>query len=383
LAALAAVAGIGTGCTETYGGRWILWNWSGIEDHQRFPARSVGAAPEPHRFTILYSPAPQIEVERRGRVSVLSLDELGRVTASTALIVLRRDTVVYEGYFNGYGRSSINTSFSVAKSITSLLVGIAIDRGYVLSVDDPVTDYLPELAERDARFRRLTLAHLLDMRSGLRWRDHDFITGDKPKAYYDPRLRRRVLTRLGFTGEPGEEWVYNSYNPILVGLVLERSTGRSVAALLEEWVWRRIGTEYPASWSVDGERDPMEKMESGVNASAMDFARLGTLVLSSGVWGGDRIVSREWLATSTRVEAGCEIEAFRPRAVCYRRGWWLYPGDGAEPRMIAATGHLGQYIFVFPEEEVVIVRFGRKPGGVHWPTLFRSIVRALEADRVD
>jgi CubicO group peptidase (beta-lactamase class C family) len=377
-----AVGAATTGCTDSYSGRWVVWNWSGVDDHLKFPARPVEPAPAPFRFATAEGPAPRVEVKRRGRTRALTLDELGRTTSTTALIVARRDTIVFEGYFNGHDRASISTSFSIAKSITSLLVGTALDRGHIGSVHDPVTDYLPELAERDPRFTRLTVAHLLDMRSGLRWRDHEFITGDKARAYYHPHLRRLVLGWLPFTGEPGEVWEYNSFNPIVLGLVLERSTGGSAAAWLAESLWRRIGTEHPASWSVDGERDPMEKMESGVNARAIDFLKVGRLVLLGGAWDGERVVSREWLEDSTRLEGGCEIEAYAPRRVCYRRGWWLYPAGGDEPRAVAATGHLGQYLFVFPDQEVVIARFGRKPGGVHWPTVFRAIVRALEADDV-
>lgn len=381
LLGLAAALAFG-GCTSTYAGRWIVWNWSGIEDHLRFPSRAVEAAPAAFHFPVAAGgPELRVEVERRGRTRLVSLDELGRSTSSTALIVIQRDSILFEGYFNGHQRSTINTSFSMAKSITALLIGIAIDHGFIHSVNDRLTDYVPELAARDVRFTRLTLAHLLDMRSGLRWRDHDFVTGDKPRAYYDPRLRRLVLEKIGFAGEPGERWVYNSYNPILLGVVLERSTGRTVAEFLSERVWRRIGTEFPASWSTDGERDPMEKMESGVNARAIDFAKLGRLVLAGGTWNGEGIVSAEWLASSTRALPGCELADYRPRAVCYRRAWWLYPDRGNGTTTIGATGHLGQYIFVFPEQELVIVRFGRRYGGVHWPTVFRSIAEAVAQSR--
>jgi CubicO group peptidase (beta-lactamase class C family) len=373
-----ALAAAGAGCTNSYSGRWVVWNRSGIEDHRLFPSRHVAAADTAFRFQHFIAPGLRVAVEQGGVVRDVDLGELGRTTATTALLVVHRDRLLFEGYFNGYDRSSINTSFSIAKSITSLLIGIAIDAGSIRSVDDPVTDYLPELGYRDPRFRRLTLAHLLDMKSGLRWRDHDFITGDKPRAYYHPHLRRLVLEEVGFTHEPGERWVYNSFNPILLGMVLERSTGRSVSDFLATRVWRRIGTEFPASWSTDGTIDPLEKMESGVNARAVDFARLGRLLLTGGTWNGDRIVSREWLASSTRAEPGCELPSFGPRPVCYRRGWWLYHDGGGGTGAVGATGHLGQYIFVFPDQDLVIVRFGRKPGGVSWPAIFRAIARAVE-----
>jgi CubicO group peptidase (beta-lactamase class C family) len=371
---LALAAG---GCTSTYSGRWVVWNRSAITDHERFPAESVSRdAGEPFRFAEAEAqPAFDVAVERRGRTERIDLTELARTTHTTALLVIRRDTLLFEGYFNGYDRESINTSFSTAKSVTSLLVGIAVDGGYIGDVGDPVTIYVPELAVRDARFERLTIEHLLDMRSGLRWRDHDFITGDKARAYYHPHLRRLVLEELPFTGEPGATWQYNSFNPILLGLVLERATGRSPAALLEEWLWRPLGMEFDASWSVDGTREPMVKMESGINARAVDFAKIGRLVLESGRWGEREVVSGSWLEASTRFGDECRIDQVRYPGMCYRRAWWIpEPEDGLGP-IVAATGHLGQYLYVFPELDVVVVRFGRKPGGVSWPQVIRDVAR--------
>jgi hypothetical protein len=150
-------------------------------------------------------------------------------------------------------------------------------------------------------------------------------------------------------------------------------------------VWNRSGVEdhlrFPSR--------PVEAAPALLVGIALDRGHIRSVddpvtayLLAGGTWDGERVVSREWLDESTRIEPGCELEAYRPRRVCYRRAWWLYPADGDEPRTVAATGHLGQYLFVFPDQEVVIVRFGRKPGGVHWPTVFRSIVRALEVDGV-
>ena len=366
-----------SGCTSTYAGRWLVWNASGIGDYRRFPAESVSnAGSTPHRFVAPPRPAAlSVPLERDGRTEEVDLAELARRTHTTALLVIRRDTLLFEGYFNGYSRDSVNTSFSTAKSITSLLVGIAIDRGHIGSGSDPVTTYVPELATRDARFQRLTVDHLLDMRSGLRWRDHDFLTGDKARAYYHPELRRLLLTALPFTSEPGASWQYNSYNTILLGIVLERATGRSPAALLEDWLWRPLGMEYPASWSVDGPRDPMVKMESGINARAVDFARIGRLMLARGRWGEEVIVSEAWVDTAMQFAASCRLDDARFPGMCYRRSWWIPEPEPDLGPIVAATGHLGQYIYVFPSLDLVIVRFGRRPGGVSWPTLFRAIAR--------
>ncbi len=368
-------------CTSTYAGRWIFWNFSSITDHELFPAEpmSAGGGEVFHFARVERAPVIEVEIERRGRTERVALDELGRRTHTTALLVIHRDALLFEGYFNGYARESINTSFSTAKSVTSLLVGIALERGHLASLSDPVTRYVPELTARDQRFARLTLAQLLDMRSGLRWRDHDFITGDKPRAYYEPQLRRLVLEEVGFAEEPGTRWQYNSYNTILLGMVLERATGRSPAALLEAWIWQRLGMEFAASWSVDGPRAPMVKMESGINARAVDFAKLARLVLHDGAFGDERIVSAEWIRESTRFAPDCRLDEARFPAMCYRRAWWLPAPEPEIGAIVAATGHLGQYLYVFPDLELIVVRFGKKPGDVSWPDVMRQIARAVAA----
>jgi CubicO group peptidase (beta-lactamase class C family) len=275
-------------------------------------------------------------------------------------------------------RSSLNTSFSVAKSITSLLVGIAIEEGLIGSVDDPMTAYIPELAERDPRFSAITLRHLLDMKSGIRFSDHEFVTGDRSRAYYHPNLRHVVLEELSIADRPGERWVYNTYNPILLGVVLERASGGTVASFLETRVWRQLGMEYPGSWSVDGTVDPLEKMESGINGRAVDFLKIGRLVLRDGGWQGRQIVSDRWIHASTTIVDDCMVPEYpSPRDVCYKLAWWLTPQTNGRRFAVGAWGHRGQYLYVFPEDEIVIVRFGKKLGGVRWPAVFQAIVATI------
>lgn len=380
LPALLAAAVLVTGCdTSTYLGRWFRWRQSDVGDYRRFPSRSIERGGPVFRFHgDPEAAALSLTYGVDGDTVRSRLSELARATGTTAMVVARGDTLLFEGYFNGYTRDSMVTSFSVAKSITSLLVGIAVEDGLIESIDAPVTRHLPELERRDPRFREITLRHLLDMRSGIAFRDHDLPWGDKPKVYYDPRLRERVLTKLEIEGPPGERWAYNSYNPVLLGLVLERVSDTTVAEFVEERLWKRVGMEFPASWSVDGTAAPMEKMESGLNARAIDFAKLGRLVLRQGRWDGARVVSREWIERSTSPEPGCELQDFRPRRICYRRGWWLHPGGDDGPRAIGAWGHLGQYLYVFPGEDIVVVRFGQETGGVSWPSVIQELVDQLD-----
>jgi CubicO group peptidase (beta-lactamase class C family) len=171
------------------------------------------------------------------------LDRFLTRAQTTSFIIVRNDTTQYEKYFNGYRRDSIVTSFSVAKAFVSVLVGIAVDQGKVKSVTDPITLYLPELERRDPRFNRVTIKDLLRMSSGLR-----YVEGSPPhdeqRTYMDPNLRRAGLESTNIEDDPGTHWLYNNYNPLLIGMILERVSGRSVTDLLQTEIWRPLGMEY-------------------------------------------------------------------------------------------------------------------------------------------
>ena len=209
-------------------------------------------------------------------VTRASFDELLASTQTTAFLIIKDDRLIYENYFNGYERDSINTSFSVAKSFVSALVGISIDEGLIDSVDDPITKYIPELQNKDSRYSAITIKNLLSMSSGLRYVEEETPFSDDTKTYYDPNLRTVALSAV-IEEEPGKRFHYNNYNYLLLGIILERATGMPVAKYMEEKLWKPLGMEAPASWSLDSETNGFEKMESGINARAIDFAKFGRL----------------------------------------------------------------------------------------------------------
>ena len=198
------------------------------------------------------------------------------------------------------------TSFSIAKSVTSALVGIAIDEGYIGGVDDPIVDYLPELRGRG--LDAITIRDLLLMSTGVKFvQDEDLddlqelwpFASDVALSYSHPNLRRLAL-HLPPSEEPvGAAFNYNQYHPLLLGIILERTTHRRVAEYLQEKIWQPLGMEYPASWSLDSKTDGFEKMESGINARAIDFAKLGQLFLDNGRWNGKQVISTQWVTAST------------------------------------------------------------------------------------
>lgn len=390
LALLAGAFGYAHLRTDTYLGRWFAWRASDVGDVDRFPALQIAPSGHPVAFETQEASEPLLDMVIGDTPSGASstpddrsagtLRGLLSGSDTTAFVVLSGGVVAAEWYSVGppeTARGSTVTSFSVAKSVTALLVGAALEDGQIGSLDDPVTSYLPGLREVDAGYDRVTLRHLLDMRSGVRFRDHDLPWGDKARVYYEPHLRG-LVTNLPLVGAPGGAFAYNSYNPVLLGLVLEAATGENVASYLERRLWGPVGAERRASWSVSSPGETLPKMESGLNATALDMARLGQLVLDGGAVAGEQVVSMELIEDVSDPDPARSVDA--AAGLHYQLGWWVYAPERGRPMAIAGQGHLGQYLFVYPELDVVIARFGTSMGGVaSWRSVFDQV--ALAASR--
>ncbi len=378
LAALAAALVI---YPRQYVYRVLAWRESDASDWQKFPSAPLAPAPAAHLFTVAPDPAvPRLLGEL---ADTDAWDAFLTKHHTQAFIVVRGRTVVYEGYVNGTRRDSIVTSFSVAKSFTSALVGIAIADGHIRSVDDPVTDYLPELAERDSRFREITLRHLLRMASGLEYQAFRpfLLNGDDPLTTYYPDQRTISLKNTRIAEPPGRRFRYNKYHPQLLGMILERTTGMRVTRYLQAKLWDPLGMEYGGSWSTDSRASDFEKMETGVNARAIDFARFGVLFLQGGAWDGRQVLSHAWVDQATAPWSPQDEGAYYPASFSpfsplpgrsyYGFMWWgLARPDGTYA--FAAEGDRGQFIYVSPAHNLVIVRFGTEYGlpSSNWIDLF-------------
>jgi CubicO group peptidase (beta-lactamase class C family) len=351
--------------------RALIWMEADIGDQHRFPARSIPARRQ--ASSLLGGPEADLRAPAREAYGDgAALDRLLRDTETRAFVVVHRDRVVYERYHGGSGRDELETSFSVAKSFLSTLVGIAIDQGLIADVDEPVTDYLPQLAARDPRFERITLRDLLTMSSGLRYEESSFPWpwGDDTYTYYGVDLRKEALERTEIERAPGREWHYNNYNPLLLGLVLERATGKSVSDYMASELWQPLGAARDTTWNLDSEGSGFEKMESGLNATARDYARLGLLLLHGGSWKGERIVSRGWVRAATAAQIASDYD--NP----YGYFWWV---DGTHPGRFYAFGNYGQYIYVDPVADAVVVRLGSDWGldNENWLATFRDVTDQL------
>lgn len=314
-----------------------------------------------------------------------SVDQFLASTETTALLVVTGGQLVLERYGLGHDSESIENTFSVSKSLTSALVGLAAADG-LLRISDPITDYLPELRERDQRFEAITIEDLLDMTSGIAYsRDIEFpiVNNDDPLVYYHPDLASVVLERTEIDSAPGS-FRYNNYNPPLLGLILQRTTGMSVSEYFERRVWQPMGARWPAGWTVD-KRD-MERMESGFHARARDLARFGMLYLNRGRADDRQVLPENWVNDSTDTADHIELERYDGRQWGYRAGWWIVPRPEGRSDYVA-IGHFGQFIYVSPQFDAVIIRNGPGRGDWgdrDWTELFYFMAESIgKANRIE
>ena len=345
--------------------RLITWGNSDVFDWKKFPEHSLKAAQVAFTFN----------KATNDRVSTLFGELAGTDNWETfleknrtqAFIVIQDGTLLYEQYFNGTQRDSIVTSFSVAKSFTSALIGIAIDEGYIESVNDPITNYLPELSTRDVRFEKITIRDLLRMSSGLEYKENRFpgLNGDDPLTTYYPDQRHLALENTKIIDFPGEYFLYNKYHPQLLGMIIERATGGSVTEYLQEKIWEAVGMEFSGSWSIDSEESGFEKMETGINARAIDFAKFGQLFLNRGAWNGLQVISQAWISESTNPYIPTDYSTYYPSdwfsdlpgQGYYQYMWWGIAKEHGSYDFVAA-GDKGQFIYVSPDHALVIIRNG-------------------------
>lgn len=343
-------------------GRFAYYNFADITDHKIFPSRT--AVNDSAKFQ--YHNAERIKAPKTITLNgkEVSFEKFLSINKTVAFLVIKNDSIQYENYFNGYSRESVVASFSMAKSVTSLLIGCALDDGLIKSIDEPVINYIPELKDRD--LDGVTIRHLLQMTSGIAFNE-SYVNpfGDAATYYYGRNLRKAIYRRKPLY-KPGTVFSYSSGDTQILGLVLERALkGKTITAYLEERVWKPLGMEYDATWSLDKEKNGLEKTFCCINARARDFSKIGRLYLHKGNWNGRQIVSQEWVKQST------VADTTNGGISGYKFQWWLPSANGD----FTAKGILGQYVYVDPNKNLIIVRLGKDWGRVNWDNLFMELAK--------
>ncbi|MEZ2348068.1 serine hydrolase domain-containing protein [Terriglobus sp. RCC_193] len=294
----------------------------------------------------------------------------------SGVLMLQDGRIRNERYGLGLTRAGHWTSFSMTKAVTDTLVGVALRQGKLHSLDDDVTAYLPEM--KGSAYDGVTVRQLMTMTSGVRWNENYTSTDADNVRLYTTAVARgkdstveymRTLTR---GSAPGTAWHYNTGETDLLGVLLRRATGKTLAAQLSGAIWSHAGMEQDATWIAnDAGSAGAEFGGSGLSASLRDFGRLGLWVLDDG---GSQ-VPEGWFAEATRpqVKAG---------GATYGYGWWPQP-DGS----FAALGIFGQSILIDPQRKLVVVMLGdwdQATGSEHSTAraaFWHTVQQAVDAER--
>jgi len=367
--------------------RYVFWGLRGefspSDAYQLFPYRTIETAPPPYEFPSATGPTLPAEVEYKDGATIrrVALDKLLESTGTHAFIVIKDGKLLDERYLNGYQRDSICISRSVAKSFTSALVGIAIDEGFIKGVDDPIINYLPELKDRG--FDSITIRNLLTMGSGIRYRIAEMPWDEDALYFFYPNSREMLLYDTEIAEPPGQSFHYADFNVGLLAIVVERTTRRTLSDYLQEKIWKPIGMEYPATWSLDSIQDGFELTHVALNARAIDYAKFGQLFLDKGRWNGKQIISERWVTESTAPDPNdrrpWETYPDWAEAGGYYKYFWWGNSRGAGDYNFEAIGKWGQFIFVAPRANVVIVRTAGNLGLdlEQWPQVFQYIADSV------
>lgn len=274
------------------------------------------------------------------------LQKLHNKYNTVAFLIIKNDSIWHEEYYDGFNKNSKTNSFSMAKTIISALMERAIMDGYIESLEQPVGDFFPEFSK--GLNAELTVGDLSSMSSGLNWDENYYSPFSiTTRAYFDENLRD-VILGLKVTSEPGKEYKYLSGNTQLLGMVIEKATGKTLSENLSEKFWKPLGCKNTALWQVDSKEGGLEKAYCCIASNARDFARFGRLYKCKGYWNGEKLLEPSFVELSTK-----------PRfeeTPYYGYGLWL--SDYKNKDIYYLRGHLGQYVIVIPEDDIIIVRLG-------------------------
>ena len=276
-----------------------------------------------------------------------NLKSIHKKFGTVAFLIIKNDSIWHEKYYNGYSKSSYSNSFSMSKSIVSAIMGRAIQEGYFNSLDDKIGSFIEGYNKGYAS--KLTIGDLSSMSSGMKWTEnYTNIFGVTARAYVGSNLNELILSRP-IIKEPGKSFEYLSSDTQLLAMTIEKATQKKISELVYDWFWNPMGAENNALWQIDNIKTNNEKAYCCFNSNARDFARFGKLYKDNGEWNGKRLLDSVFVKKSitNRFESSPE----------YGYGFWL--GEFEEKQFFSMRGHLGQYVIVFPIDNIIIVRLGQ------------------------
>lgn len=327
---------------KTYLFKAALYNFANINDYEIFDNSQVETGvPKPWPVST--------SINKIGYPD--SLNNLLSDLKSVGLLMIKNDSMVFEKYWAGYSDTSHSGSFSVAKSITSLLIGCAIKEGKIKSIHEPVSNYIPEFKAGDKA--AVKLIDLLTMSSGTDFSESYWNPLSVTSELYYGTDVYKTATGVKMINKPGTVHKYKSGDTQLLGLIVEKATGKTLAEYAAEKLWKPLGAEHPALWSND-KKGGHAKAYCCFNSNVRDFARIGKFMLDSGKINGVAVIDSAYFKQSI---TACNIKDEKGNACnYYGYQWWIDPEN---PEIFYARGILGQYIINIPSKKMIIVRLGK------------------------
>ncbi len=310
-----------------------------LDDYNYFENRVIETAKNPQPWPISDKYNSVKSTDR--------LDSLNAKNGTIAYLIFKNDSIQYEHYYDDYNKESKTNSFSMAKSFVSAALGKAIQENKIKSLDQLVGDFFPEFSKGKAA--KLTVGDLSSMASGLNW-DESYYSpfSVTTQAYFDKDLPA-IIKNLKVIDDPGQYFLYLSGNTQLLAMVIEKATGESLANYISEKFWQPMGAENDALWQTD-QKDGIVKAYCCIASNARDFSRFGKLYKQYGKWNGKQILDSTFVATSIKPRFKDDPE--------YGYGWWLAKFQGKD--VFYMRGHLGQYVIVIPQDDIIITRLGHR-----------------------
>ena len=312
-----------------------------LEDYKEFPNREIkkGTA-QPWNVTDDYNQIPSTPL----------LNKTHKELQTVAYLIIKNDSIFHESYFDGFDKNSKTNSFSVAKSVITMALGKAIEEGKIKSLDQKVIDFFPELKGKFAN--EVTVGDLSSMASGLNW-DEKYYSPFSivTRVYFDDELKK-IMLGLKINEKPGKSFKYSSGDTQLLAMCIEKATGEYISDYVSKNFWQPMGAENEALWQLDHENDGIEKAFCCIASNARDFARFGKLYKQNGKWNGQQLLDSAFVkkTITPRFEASPE----------YGYGWWMAKFIGKD--LYYMRGHLGQFVIVIPQDDLIIVRLGHLKG---------------------
>lgn len=305
------------------------------------------------------------------------VDDFIEETKTTGLLIIKDDNIKYEKYYLGGDKNTLFSSNSMGKSFVSALMGIAISEGYINNVDEPIGKYIPQFKNTD--LENIPIKACLQMASGIKFDEEKDLSKFSIKTLLGVSPMK-LIAKCGIEEKPFIHRKYLSINTEILGEVITKSTGYSLSKYMEEKLWKKIGVQSNAYWTLNNNK---ELAMGGLNISLRDYARFGRLYLNNGVYNKEQIIPKEWIEQSldnsspySRPDKNNSIE----NAIGYGYQWWIPDGNEKE---FLAIGVYGQFLYINPLKNIIIVKtsadsnFNKPDYEIKNIEFFRSIVESI------